>query len=108
MNDDAALGAFEEQVMLAVVHAGAEAFGMNVRREIEQRTGRDVAIGAVYATLDRLESKKLITSVRTRGSGTSRRVFRITAVGARALVETRTRRDMLWSGITLPLNGLRG
>ncbi len=108
MGEDAALGAFEEHVMLAVVHAGAEAFGMNVRREIEQRTGRDVAIGAVYATLDRLESKKLITSARPRGSGTSRRVFRITAVGARALVETRTRREMLWSGITLPLHGTRG
>ncbi len=36
-NDDAPLGAFEEQVMLAVVHARAEAFGMNVRRELERR-----------------------------------------------------------------------
>ena len=108
MGEDAALGAFEEQVMLAVVHAGADAFGMNVRREIEQRTGRDVAIGAVYSTLDRLESKKLIASARTRGSGTSRRVFRITAAGARALVDTRARREMLWSGITLPLHGMRG
>ncbi len=42
--------------MLAVVHAGDDAFGMGVRREIETRTGRDVAIGAVYATLDRLEA----------------------------------------------------
>ena len=57
--------------MLAVVHAGAEAFGMSVRREIESRTGRDVAIGAVYATLDRLEAKRLIASVRAR---TRRRV----------------------------------
>jgi len=40
MNDDAPLGTFEEQVMLAVVHAGTDAFGMSVRREIESRTGR--------------------------------------------------------------------
>jgi PadR family transcriptional regulator PadR len=107
MGYDTALGAFEEQVMLAVVHAGADAFGMNVRREIEQRTGRDVAIGAVYATLDRLESKMLIASARPKTGGTSRRIFRITASGARALVETRARREQLWNGIVLPVPGFR-
>ncbi|MFI5246318.1 MAG: PadR family transcriptional regulator, partial [Gemmatimonadales bacterium] len=86
MSDDASLGAFEEQVMLAVVHAGEDAFGMNVRREIESRTGREVAIGAVYATLDRLEAKKLISSVRPRGTGTSRRIFRLSSAGSRALM----------------------
>lgn len=101
MSEDAPLGAFEEQVMLAVVHAGADAFGMGVRREIESRTGRDVAIGAVYATLDRLEAKKLVSSLRTRGEGTSRRIFRVTASGSRALMATRVMRDGLWRGIDL-------
>lgn len=101
MSDDAPLGAFEEQVMLAVVHAGDDAFGMNVRREIESRTGRDVAIGAVYATLDRLEAKKLISSARPRGAGTSRRIFRVTTAGSRALMATRAMRDGLWRGIDL-------
>ena len=101
MSDDAPLGTFEEQVMLAVVHAGADAFGMSVRREIESRTGRDVAIGAVYATLDRLEAKKLISSVRPRTGGASRRIFRVTSAGARALMATRTMRDGLWRGIDL-------
>ncbi len=72
MNDDAPLGTFEEQVMLAVVHAGAEAFGMSVRREIESRTGREVAIGAVFATIDRLVAKKLISSIRGTTDGASR------------------------------------
>ena len=89
MGDDAPLGAFEEQVMLAVVHAAADAFGMSVRREIEKRTGRDVAIGAVYATLDRLEAKRLISSVRPKTGGVSRRIFRVTSAGSRALVATR-------------------
>ncbi len=101
MSDDAPLGTFEEQVMLAVVHAGADAFGMSVRREIETRTGRDVAIGAVYATLDRLEAKRLISSTRPRAGGTSRRIFRITTAGSRALLATRTMREGLWRGIDL-------
>lgn len=101
--DNAPLGAFEEQVMLAVLHAGADAFGMNVRREIETHTGRDVAIGAVYATLDRLEAKGLIDSTRARGTGPSRRVFKVSPAGFAALAHTRAMRDQLWKGITLPL-----
>jgi PadR family transcriptional regulator PadR len=101
MTDDAPLGAFEEQVMLAVLHAGGEAFGMNVRRELETRTGRGVAIGAVYATLDRLEAKRLIASTRPRTVGSSRRLFHVTPAGSRALATTRAMRDRLWRGIDL-------
>jgi PadR family transcriptional regulator PadR len=101
VTDDLTVGAFEEQVMLAVMHAGEEAFGMNVRREIEERTGRDIAIGAVYATLDRLESKGLVRSSRPRSFGGSRRVFAVTVAGTRALEATRAARERLWSGIDL-------
>ncbi|MEP6732708.1 MAG: helix-turn-helix transcriptional regulator [bacterium] len=104
MSGDAPLGAFEEQVMLAVIHASADAFGMNVRRELETRTGRDVAIGAVYSTLDRLEAKRLIASSRTRGGSASRRLFRVTASGMRALAATRAMRDALWVGVNLSLS----
>ena len=76
-----------------------DAYGMNVRREIERRTGRDMAIGAVYATLDRLEQKDLIASRRVAGDGGSRRVFSVTAAGSRALVETRSLRERLWQGV---------
>jgi len=89
--------------MLAVLHARDDAYGMNVRREIEARAGREVAIGAVYATLDRLEAKGLIASARVPGDGGSRRVFALTAAGTRALVETRTVRDRLWQGVDLRL-----
>jgi len=92
------LGAFEEQVVLAVLHARDAAWGMNVRREIEGRTGRDVTIGAVYATLDRLEAKGLTASARARVDGVSRRIFRVTVAGRRALVETRDLRERLWRG----------
>jgi PadR family transcriptional regulator PadR len=99
---DEALGAFEEQVMLAVLHARDEAYGMNVRRELEGRTARDVSIGAVYATLDRLEAKGLVASTRVSGDGGSRRIFAITTTGTRALVETRSLRERLWAGVMLP------
>ena len=99
---DEALGAFEEQVLLAVLHARDEAYGMNVRREIEARTDREVSIGAVYATLDRLEAKGLVSSNRVAGEGGSRRVFAVTAGGTRALVETRAIRDRLWAGVMIP------
>ena len=95
------LGSFEELVMLAVLRTRDEAYGMNVRREIERVTERDVAIGAVYATLDRLEAKGLVTSGRTRTAGASRRMFEVTRAGARALAETRAVRERLWAGVDL-------
>ena len=97
------LGAFEEQVMLAVVRTGAEAYGMNVRRELEDVTRREVTIGSVYATLDRLEAKGFVRSSRvaSESDAPSRRMFIVTPAGAHSLVLTRTTRDRLWSGINV-------
>lgn len=101
MSDGTPLGSFEEQVMLAVVRTAREAYGMSVRREIERVTARDVTIGAVYATLDRLEAKGLVTSNRADSSASARRVFAVTATGARALATTREIRERLWKGVEL-------
>ena len=88
--------------MLAVVRTGEDAYGMSVRRELEEVSGRDVAIGAVYATLDRLEAKGFVASTRPESSeGPSRRVFAVTAAGARSLSLTRATRERLWSGVKL-------
>src|SRR5262245_57908480 len=54
------IGEFELYVMLAIVHLADDAYGIRIRQEIERRTGRDVVIGAVYATLGRLRDKKLV------------------------------------------------
>ena len=101
MGTDAPLGAFEEQVMLAVLRTADESYGMMVRREIEAVTDREVAIGAVYATLDRLEAKQLVASRRMDVEGQSRRVFTVTRHGARALAETRAMRERLWKGVDI-------
>ena len=53
------LGDFELCVMLAVAHLGGDAYGVSVRRHIEETTGRAVTIGAIYTTLGRLEEKGL-------------------------------------------------
>jgi PadR family transcriptional regulator PadR len=96
------LGVFEEQVLVAVLRTQGDAYGMNVRREIEKVTGRDVTIGSVYVTLDRLESKGLVDSERTaRTEPSSRRVFVVTRAGAVALADTRSMRERLWAGVEL-------
>jgi len=86
--------------MLAVVRTGDDAYGMNVRRELEEVTNRDVAIGAVCATLDRLEAKGWWSQrASAHSKGPSRRVFAITPTGARSLARTRATRERLWSGV---------
>jgi PadR family transcriptional regulator PadR len=86
------LGVLEEQILVAVLRTRDNAYGMQVRREIERVIERELAIGAVYATLDRLEEKGLVTSRRVDREGASRRVFTITARGARALADTHAMR----------------
>ena len=100
MPNDSTLGAFEELVLLAVAHEDRDAYGMRVRREIERRAGREIAIGAVYATLDRLEDKGLVDSVRSEDGATrARRFFHVTADGARALLEAADLHRRMWADI---------
>lgn len=103
MRDESPLGAFEEQVMLAVLRCADDAYGMSVRRELERVTGRSVTVGAVYATLDRLEAKGLVLSSRatTAADGAERRIFALTRAGVLSLEQTRAVRDRLWTGVTL-------
>ena len=100
-SDFSPLGVLEEQILVAVIRARQEAYGMQVRREIERVTGRELAIGAVYATLDRLEAKGLVSSRRVADGGASRRLFELTRAGGRALADTRAMRDRLWKGVDL-------
>lgn len=84
------LGSLEHIVLLAVARLGADAYGMTVRREIEKRTGRNISIGAIYATLERLHAKGYVRSslgepTAERG-GRAKRHFHIEAKGERALV----------------------
>lgn len=86
--------------MLATVRR-RPAWGMQIRREIETCTEREIAIGAVYSTLDRLESKGFVTSRREAVDGRTRRLFEVTRDGIAALEDTRRMRDALWQGLDL-------
>ena len=83
------LGEFEIYVMLALAHLAPEAYGVTIRQEITSRTGRDIAIGAVYATLSRLEEKGLVRYTLSDPlpvqGGRTRKHFTLTAAGERAL-----------------------
>ena len=97
------LGEFEHIVLLAVLHLGKEAYGVTVRQEIEARTGREVSIGAVYATLDRLEGKGYVQSrsgdpTPQRG-GRSKRFFNITGRGATAVNRTQQALQSMIKGL---------
>jgi len=88
------LGEFEYIVMLSLLRLGEDAYGMTIRQDIERRTERPAAIGAVYAALDRLEEKGYITSREgetTRGrGGRSKTYYRVNAAGLHAVRQTRT------------------
>jgi PadR family transcriptional regulator PadR len=93
------LGSLEHIILLALARLDGEGHGMIVRREIEGRTGRNISIGAVYATLERLEEKGYISSFTgeptpERG-GRAKRLFRVEGAGKRALhVSEQTIRSM--------------
>lgn len=97
MSDRDYLGEFEHIIVLALLRLEDRAYGVTVRQEIELRAHREVSIGAVYATLDRLETKGYVTSrlgdpTPERG-GRSKRFFRVTAKGVAAV--SRTHRALL-------------
>jgi PadR family transcriptional regulator len=94
---------FEQQVLLAVWRLGDGAYGASVRSEIETRTGREVAHGAVYVTLVRLEKKGLLRSrlsdpTPVRG-GKAKRFFEILPDGIAGVQAARESMDSLWDGL---------
>jgi DNA-binding PadR family transcriptional regulator len=89
---DEHLGRFEHFLLLAVLRLGDEAYGMTIRRELAQHTGRDVAVGAIYTALARLERRGFVQSwlgepTQERG-GRAKRHYRVLAAGKHALAKT--------------------
>lgn len=84
-----ALGEFEQLVLLALMRLGDNAYGVPVYEELRRRARRDVSLGAVYKTLDRLEQKGFVTSYigapTSERGGRRKRYFRIAPAGVRVL-----------------------
>jgi PadR family transcriptional regulator, regulatory protein PadR len=97
------LGEFEQHVLAALLRLRDNAYGVTIRREIMERSGRDVAVGAIYATLDRLESKGYVSSrlgeVTPERGGRPKRYFQLEPPGARALEESWRMSDKMRDGL---------
>lgn len=99
------LGEFEQLIMLALLRLKEEAYGMRVRREIQGRTERSVAIGSVYATLERLERKgyvrSSISAPEPTPGGRARKFFQVTPDGGRVLLNTQEAIQRMTDGLSL-------
>ena len=97
------LGEFEQLVLLAIVRLGTDAYGVTIAGELERRAGRRVSRGALYTTLDRLETKGLVrwkvsAGTRERG-GLPRRCYMVSARGVATLRASHGVLRRMWSGL---------
>jgi DNA-binding PadR family transcriptional regulator len=103
------LGSFEQIVLLAVLGLEDEAYGRAILRAVQSASGegRSISAGAIYATLDRVEAKGLLSSRIEKGTpirgGRARRFYRLTPLGASALNEARRTLERMWKGKRWPL-----
>jgi PadR family transcriptional regulator, regulatory protein PadR len=100
-----ALGELEQTILLAVLRLGDEAYGVSIRREIALCTRREIAPGALYTTLDRLEKKAIVVArdgdpTPERG-GRAKRFYKLTREGRALLVEAQRSFSNLMAGLDL-------
>ena len=103
MNSPAPLGEFEQLVLLAVMRLEGEAYAVPIRQEIEERTSRSVARGALYVTLDRLEEKGYLKSwladATAERGGRAKRFYEVKPAGAKALEYSWAALRSMWEGL---------
>jgi len=97
------LADFELMVLLALMRLDDDAYGVPISREIERQSEREVALGTVYAALERLEEAGLVASqlgeATAQRGGRAKRYFRITKRGLREVREARRALINLWRGL---------
>lgn len=105
------LGTLEQAVLLAALRLGKEAYGRAILKEVQLRLEREVAAGAVHATLERLERKGLLSSRLGPGTavraGRPRRYYHVRPAGISALDDARRAVHNLWRGLKLPVTKAR-
>jgi PadR family transcriptional regulator PadR len=94
---------FELMILLAILRVGDGAYGVPIAREIEETAGRSVVLAAVYAALDRLEDRGLVTSTlgdpTPERGGRAKRIFTVTTKGMKSVRDTRRALVSLWTGV---------
>jgi len=94
------LGEFEELVLLTVVVLQADAYGVEIKRELEDRLKQQLSVGSIQSALKRMEEKGFLTSVfgeatQKRG-GKRKRIYTATSYAERVLKELKDVRTQLW------------
>jgi len=103
------LGSFEQLILFSVLQLEGEAYGVSIREDIEERTGRSVSIGAIYTTLGRLEDRGLVRSREETPQGRTgrpRKHYALSPEGARDLRESYDAIQSMAGGLTAELNRL--
>lgn len=97
------LGEFEELVLLMVAMMKDEAYGLGICDEIKKQVGRSVTIGAVHATVARLEKKGFVETViggaTSERGGRRKRLIHLTQVGKVSLMKSRDAKVKIWGMI---------
>lgn len=104
------LGEFEQMVMLAILKLADNAYGVSIRELLVEAIERDVSVGALYTTLERLEKKGLLTSsqgeaIAQRG-GRAKKFYVVSGQGKQALNRSKNALETLWQGIQLKRKAL--
>ncbi len=104
------LGEFEQLILFSVLQLGDDAYGVAIRENIEERTGRTVSSGAIYTALGRLEERGLVSSrvgeAVERRAGRPRKFYTVEPAGARALKSTWTTLQAMAGGLIPKLTDL--
>jgi DNA-binding PadR family transcriptional regulator len=103
MRTETLVSNFELMVLLALIRIGDGAYGVPISREIEKRSGRVVSMTTIYAALERLEGKGLVSSemgepTPERG-GRAKRYFAITPKGTREVRAVKGTLISMWKGL---------
>ncbi len=97
------LGEFQEIVLLTIMVLDEQAYGVSIKREINEKTNRNISRGALHTALSRLEEKGFIRSKQGEASpdrgGHPKRFYTVTSKGIEALQEARSLREQLWNQI---------
>ncbi len=105
MRQPSQLGEFEHLLLLTLAQLKGKSYGTEIRKTLKQLINRDSSIGALYATLERMEKKGFISSTlgepTAERGGRAKRYFELSAEGKQALRETQQQLKTMWQGLEL-------
>lgn len=104
-NKQSYLGEFEHCVLLSIIQLTDNAYGVTIRQYLKNTISRDVTLGALYSTIERLEKKGLITSwkgdSKPERGGKAKRMVKVTAQGLQSVKNTKYEFELMWKNIQL-------